>query len=254
MKMNPSFEDMSKYYDTFFYEGPFKDIENITKLEALSIATILKKTKTTSILDCASGTGVQALGLAAMGYHVSASDISPKLITILKSKAKIKKLRINAKVANFRSLVPWRNKHFDAVICAGNSLPLLDSKDQMIKAIRAMRSVLNPNHGVLIIGLHNYKVPRSKKETILLRKLSSKDLQFDKREFGNNRVKIAYFICEIEPKTVKSEVFYKSYAYVDPIEGAKLLRSLGFRKINTYDIRGRMPYKGGEWGFAAGFL
>lgn len=249
VKYDPSFEDLGELFDDF----PLISVEKLTKLEALSVHGILKNLKVRSILDCSSGTGIPILGLAKLGYEAYASDISPKMIAITKKKANKANVRITTKVADFRTLTPWKGRRFDAVISTGNSLPLLENYKDMVKAAKAMKSVLQPG-GVIVLGLHNYALLKRKNERIKVRKLNvEKTVQFDIRDFGKNRVEITYFIAKKLRGLFRTLIFRKSSAYISPIEGAKILKAAGLRRTRLYDVKGIGPYKGGEWGFAVGY-
>jgi len=76
------------------FDELFDNVDRLTRLEALSLDGILRPNSVKTILDCACGTGIQAIGLAQKGYKVSASDISRKMVRILKRKATNKGLKI----------------------------------------------------------------------------------------------------------------------------------------------------------------
>lgn len=57
-----------------------------------------------TILDCAAGIGTQSLVLAEMGYEVTATDISSKMIEELEAEAAKRKLRITTKVCPWQEL------------------------------------------------------------------------------------------------------------------------------------------------------
>lgn len=61
------------------YDKLFLDWEAATKQQAIILDRIFSESgfnRTARILDCACGIGTQAIGLAALGYPVTASDIS----------------------------------------------------------------------------------------------------------------------------------------------------------------------------------
>jgi ubiquinone/menaquinone biosynthesis C-methylase UbiE len=246
-KFEESFEDISDYFDGFS-NNPKK----LTDLEAKSICCIFKKKNIKTVLDCACGTGVPALGLAKFGYGVSASDISPNMIKIINKKAKTIKVKIKTKVADFCDLSAWKGNYFDAVICTGNSLPLLQNRKDIITALKSMYGVLRQN-GIIVLGLHNYDIARKEGIRMQIRKIDlEKEIRFDIRNFQSKRVIINYFICLRNGKSIDTKFFSKSYMYLNPRNASKLLFLAGFKRLRQYDFRGVGPYKGGEWGFAIG--
>ena len=55
-----------------------------------------------TVLDVACGIGTQALGLAALGYRVTASDLSAGAVARLRDEAARRGVKIDAKVADVR--------------------------------------------------------------------------------------------------------------------------------------------------------
>ena len=72
---------VQKFYDSMasHYDKLFLDWESTTKEQAELLNRLFREkgfATSSSILDCACGIGTQAIGLARMGYDVTASDIS----------------------------------------------------------------------------------------------------------------------------------------------------------------------------------
>ena len=68
------YDSMASQYDKFYL-----DWQAATHEEARFLSGIFQEygfDRTARILDCACGIGTQAIGLAALGYSVTASDIS----------------------------------------------------------------------------------------------------------------------------------------------------------------------------------
>ena len=68
------YDNMASQYDKLFF-----DWKATTQEQAVILNNIFYSygfDKTASVLDCACGIGTQAIGLASIGYHVTASDIS----------------------------------------------------------------------------------------------------------------------------------------------------------------------------------
>ena len=83
---------IQKFYDNMasHYDKLFLDWKATTKEQAVLLQGIFQKFnfgQTASILDCACGIGTQAIGLALLGYDVTASDISDGEIAEAKARA-----------------------------------------------------------------------------------------------------------------------------------------------------------------------
>ena len=86
---------------------------------------------TANILDCACGIGTQAIGLATLGYHVTASDISQGELAEAEKRAVDKGVTIRLERADFRSLSEVFTEAFDIVIAMDNALPHMLSKEDL---------------------------------------------------------------------------------------------------------------------------
>lgn len=108
------------------------------------------------ILDAACGTGMHAIALAEHGYRVTGADLSVGMI---------KRARANAAAAGqddipffaagFGQMAQQVGNGYDAVLCLGNSLPHLLSRDDLKAALADFAAVLRPG-GLLLIQNRNF--------------------------------------------------------------------------------------------------
>ena len=110
---------------------------------------------TVKVLDCACGIGTQALGLAKLGFQVTACDLSPLAVERTRSEAKERGLNVGAFVADMLDLTVLPDGEFDAVICMDNSLPHLESEEQLLRAATQMRRKLRPG-GLFMASIRDY--------------------------------------------------------------------------------------------------
>ncbi len=103
-----------------------------------------------SILDAACGIGTQALGLAALGYRVTASDISAAEIDRATREARDRGLTIRFSVADMRHLAAHHREQFDLVIACDNALPHLLTDEELLTAFRQFLDCTRPGGGCLI--------------------------------------------------------------------------------------------------------
>ncbi|MDQ2587571.1 class I SAM-dependent methyltransferase [Saccharothrix yanglingensis] len=106
------------------------------------------------VLDCACGIGTQAVGLAALGHRVVATDVSPAAAVRASREARNRDLGLPCAAADMRAL-PVRSGRFDAVVCADNSLPHLLTAEDVRAALASMRRVLVPG-GLLVVTTRPY--------------------------------------------------------------------------------------------------
>lgn len=106
------------------------------------------------ILDCACGIGTQAIGLAALGHRIVASDLSPAAIARAKSEAERRSFNISFHVSDMTSLAEIAESNFDVVAAFDNALPHLTA-NQLRSAAPAIGSKLKPN-GLFIASIRDY--------------------------------------------------------------------------------------------------
>lgn len=107
------------------------------------------------VLDCACGIGTQSLGLAMRGFDVEGCDISSKAVERARSEAWKRGLTVSFSVANMLQLSAIASSSFDAVICVDNSLPHLDSQEDLLKAAREIWGKLGAG-GSFIGSIRDY--------------------------------------------------------------------------------------------------
>lgn len=108
-----------------------------------------------AVLDCACGIGTQALGLAARGYAVAASDLSPASVARAAREAAARGLALGFRVADMRELQTAVPGRYAAVLAADNALPHLQSTDDLARALAAIAAELQPD-GVFLASLRDY--------------------------------------------------------------------------------------------------
>jgi glycine/sarcosine N-methyltransferase len=107
-----------------------------------------------SLHDCACGIGTQAIGLAALGYEVSGSDLSLASVERAASEAAKRGLTIQFEVSDMTKLAEYPSDRFDVLGAFDNALPHL-SKDQVTAAASSFRRVLRSN-GLFIASIRDY--------------------------------------------------------------------------------------------------
>lgn len=102
------------------------------------------------VLDVACGIGTQALGLAALGYHVVGSDLSNKEVERARVEAEKRQLALELKVADMRHAHAVHGGGFDLLIACDNAMPHLLTDDDLLQAFQQFFACLKPGGGCLI--------------------------------------------------------------------------------------------------------
>ena len=184
-------------YDDFAsdYHLLLGDWERDYRAQAQVLDRILKKyatgTAVRTVLDCMCGIGTQSIGLAELRYSVTGTDISKAAITRAQKESQTRGVAVNLMQADLRSLEQAVSGTFDAVICCDNSLLALLTEEDVLRALTAMRSRLDPD-GLCIISIRDYDQIFSERKTFLFRHLHEKEnhrtLVFDTWEYLENQL------------------------------------------------------------------
>jgi len=103
-----------------------------------------------SVLDVSCGIGTQAIGLAGVGYHVTASDLSPEEVERAKREVAARDLSVAFSVADMRQAFHHHALQFDVVISCDNSVPHLLSDEDILTAFQQFYQCTRPAGGCII--------------------------------------------------------------------------------------------------------
>lgn len=140
------------------YDKLFLDWGKATKEQSIILNKIFNDYGfdcSAKILDCACGIGTQAIGLAFLGYDVTASDISEKEIEQAKLRAEKHNVQINFRQADFCTLSQAFNEQFDIIIAMDNALPHMLSRSSLEKAVNSIVNQIKKG-GIFVASIRDY--------------------------------------------------------------------------------------------------
>lgn len=105
------------------------------------------------VLDCACGTGYNALTLTRHGFTVSGSDASQAMLTEARRRLPED---LDLRRCAWSELPEAFDAPFDAVVCTGNSLMHAGDEGSMVAALTGISGVLKPG-GLLLLDSRNYE-------------------------------------------------------------------------------------------------
>jgi SAM-dependent methyltransferase len=108
-----------------------------------------------TLLDCTCGIGTQAIGLAARGYQVYATDLSPAAVERAGKEAASFGVSLATGVADLRTLASQVPGEFDVVLSCDNALPHLLSQDELLQAVHNL-SAKTRRDGLLLVSIRDY--------------------------------------------------------------------------------------------------
>lgn len=147
------YDDMATSYDKLFLNW-----QAATREQAVILDRIFRSEgfdAATRILDCACGIGTQAIGLASLGYSVTASDISHGELAQAEKRAEENRVKIRFAHGDFRALSDTFSEQFDIVIAMDNALPHMLSHDDLKAAVK---SIVNQTEegGIFVASIRDY--------------------------------------------------------------------------------------------------
>ncbi|MBE6940134.1 MAG: class I SAM-dependent methyltransferase [Ruminococcaceae bacterium] len=147
------YDNMAAQYDKLFFDWQATTQEQAEILEKLFADNGFDKTA--AVLDCACGIGTQAIGLAARGYCVTASDISREELAEAEKRAEENRVKIRFEHADFRVLSESFPEQFDLVICMDNALPHMLTGEDLKAAVRSIADRVAAD-GMFVASIRDY--------------------------------------------------------------------------------------------------
>ena len=147
-------KDSKQFYAglTPFYHLIYPKWEESIKNQASALDSVVRDTwgEVSTVLDVSCGIGTQAIGLAKLGYDVTASDLSPEEVERATKEAAASGLSLALSVADMRFAHDHHKSEFDLVLSADNSVPHLLSDDDILAAFRQFHSCTRPGGGCIL--------------------------------------------------------------------------------------------------------
>jgi len=149
-----SYDEFAAHYDQIFENWEVSIVRQATVLGGI-LESECGDRRPIHVLDCACGIGTQSLGLAMKGFEIEGCDISSGEIQRARSEASKRGLTVPFSVASMLQLTAVGQSSFDAVICIDNSLPHLETDEQLLQAARQARAKLRTD-GSFIGSIRDY--------------------------------------------------------------------------------------------------
>ena len=218
------------------YDKLFLDWQRTTREQGVFLHEIFRENgfdKTARILDCACGIGTQAIGLALLGYDVTASDLSDGELAQAKQRAAENGVRLRFAQADFCALSETFAERFNIVIAMDNALPHMLSGAALGKAVGSMVHQLEPG-GMLVASIRDYDRLLQEKPTYSPPYIHQTDkgqrVSFQTWAWEGENYKFIQYIIEDEG-TPRVSKFACEYRATRREELTRLLRSHGCREV-----------------------
>lgn len=226
------------FYDSLAsqYDKLFLDWQADTHEQAAILKRIFDKNgfdETAKVLDCACGIGTQAVGLARLGYSVTASDISSGELAEAETRAADAGVKIRFENADFRALSETFAEKFDVVIAMDNALPHMLTSADLEKAVGSIVNRIKDN-GIFVGSIRDYdtllkdKPPYS--PPYIHKTKDGQRISFQTWEWNDDRYKLIQYIIE-DGDGLKTSKFECEYRATRREELTRLFISDGCSKV-----------------------
>jgi len=147
------YDNLASQYDKLFFDWQTAVQEQATMLQMLFSRYGFDHSA--RVLDCACGIGTQAIGLAVIGYDVTASDISDGALAQAMKRASQAGVNIRFEHRDFRNLSDVFSQPFDIVIAMDNALPHMLTPEDLQTAVVSITEQIN-DHGIFVGSIRDY--------------------------------------------------------------------------------------------------
>lgn len=146
---------MNDFYDRIsgLYHLIFQDWDESIERQADQLASVIRDRwgdGMSHVLDVSCGIGTQTIGLAKRGFIVTASDLSEAAIARAKLEATKRGVEIDFTISDMRAAYDDRQRQFDVVLSADNSITHLLTDEDLSLALRQMYQCTRPGGGCLL--------------------------------------------------------------------------------------------------------
>ena len=226
------------FYDNLAtqYDKLFENWQQTTHEQALILNKLFNDNgfdKNAKLLDCACGIGTQAIGLASLGYKVTASDLSQNAVEQAKTKTNENKFNITFKVADFCNLQKTFDEQFDIVIAMDNALPHMLTHECLQKAVQSIINQIAKD-GIFVASIRDYDELLKNKPLYsppyIHKTENGRRICFQTWEWHGENYKLVQYITEDE-KTLQTSKFECEYRATKRDELTKLLFDCGCTKV-----------------------
>ena len=225
------YDNMASQYDKLFL-----DWQAATKEQAVILNKIFQDNgfdDTARILDCACGIGTQVIGLAALGYQVTASDISDGELVEAKERAVKNNVHIRFEHADFCALSKTFQEKFDIVIAMDNAWPHMLSASALENAIASITNQIAFG-GMFVASIRDYDALLMEKPPYSPPYIHKNDkgqkVSFQTWEWKDDCYKLIQYIIDDE-ETLQIGKFECEYRATLREEMTNLLLSHGCREV-----------------------
>ena len=226
------------FYDSLApqYEKLFQDWDTEIREQAQFLHRLMAQygfKKPVRILDCACGIGTQAIGLAELGYDVTASDLSSGALAEAQARAARHAVSIRFAQADFRKLEQVFPGQFDVVLAMDNALPHMLTAEDLEAAVGSIAARVAPG-GLFLASIRDYdalletRPPYS--PPYIHKTRDGQRVSFQTWHWNGCRYRLVQYILD-DGKTLEASKFECEYRATARQELTDLLLAHGYKSV-----------------------
>ena len=197
------------------------------------------------VLDVSCGIGTQALGLAQLGYDVTASDLSTEEVARARTEAGRRGITILFSVADMRESYTHHGRQFDVVISCDNSVPHLLADDDILTAFKQFHQCTRPGGGC-IVSVRDYEKEDLSKQQIKPYGIREQNgvrwlLWQVWDPHGSTYDVTMYFVEDRGTPDCRTHAFHSTYYAIEIPKLMNLMIEAGFANVRRVDNRFFQP-------------
>jgi SAM-dependent methyltransferase len=192
-----------------------------------------------TVLDAACGIGTQSLGLAALGYRVTGSDVSAEAVARARVEAARRGVSVAFSAADMRAAADHHGRTFDVVMACDNSVPHLLDDAQILAAFRQFHRCTAPG-GLCLVTVRDYAAETrdgvQARPPLVHEAAGVRRVLFQVWDFHGSLYDLALYVVEDAPGRPPSvEVHRGRYYAVHTGVLERLMREAGFSAVRRLD-------------------
>jgi len=234
----------NQFYDQLapYYKYVYQDWDASVARQARILDEVIREYSQLSVktlLDASCGIGTQSIGLARLGYQVSASDLSAGEIEKAKIEATNSGLSIDFRVADMRQVNEVFPGPFDVVISCDNSIPHLLSDADILMSFKQFYQCTKEG-GLCLVSVRDYaQMEHQDGKKMFPRTVHPIEggqlVMFDVWDFDRDQYEITTYIIEDKGGSqAAAHILHGGRYYCVGISTLEnLFVKAGFRKVQT---------------------
>jgi SAM-dependent methyltransferase len=230
--MTGAYESLAADYDWMFGDDA---LANGRAINLPATARLLQRIDGTStVLDAACGTGVDAAVLARRGFTVWAADGSEAMTGAAAARFRREGLAVPVLRSGWADLPAAISERFDAVLCVGNSLVHAAGRDAMVEALTGLRRMARPG-GYVVIDSRNWEKLHAERRIVQLA---------DRVVTRRGRRCLTFYAWEIPDRLGDEHIAHLVFVFENGSQIEQHEHRITFRPFTVGELRERLELAG----------